>query len=40
MKLREFIYNKDTKKSNLAGFLFVILVTAICVVIIYYFFWI
>ena len=40
MKLKEFIYNKDTKESNLAGVLFVVLVTAICVGILYYFFWI
>ena len=29
MKLKEFIYNKDTKESNLAGVLFVVLVTVI-----------
>ncbi len=40
MKLNKFIYNKTTKESNLAGVLFVILVTAICIGILYYFFWI
>ena len=40
MKLKEFIYNKDTKESNLAGVLFVVLVAAICIGILYYFFWI
>ena len=40
MKLKKFIYNKDTKESNLAGVLFVVLVTAICIGILYYFFWI
>jgi len=40
MKLKEFIYNKETKESNLAGVLFVVLVTAICIGILYYFFWI
>jgi hypothetical protein len=38
MKLKEFIYNKETKESNLAGVLFVILVTAICIGILYYLF--
>jgi len=32
--------NKKTKESNLAVVLFVILVTAICIGILYYFFWI
>tara|TARA_Y200000002_G_scaffold262351_1_gene217779 strand:+ start:502 stop:624 length:123 start_codon:yes stop_codon:yes gene_type:complete len=40
MKLKDFIYNKDTKESNLAGVLFVVLVAAICIGILYYFFWI
>jgi hypothetical protein len=39
MKLKEFIYNKDTEESNLAGVLFVVLVTAMFIGMLYYFFW-
>jgi hypothetical protein len=36
MKLKDFIYNKKTKESNLLGVLFVIAVTIIVGVVIYY----
>ena len=40
MKLKDFIYNKKIKESNLLGVLFVIAVTIIAGAVIYYGFWI
>ena len=40
MKLKDFIYNKKTKESNLLGVLFVVVVTIVCGAVIYYGFWI
>tara|TARA_B100001057_G_scaffold100658_1_gene97600 strand:+ start:358 stop:477 length:120 start_codon:yes stop_codon:yes gene_type:complete len=39
MDFKKFVYNKETKESNLAGVLYVILVTVVAVALIYYFFW-
>ena len=36
MKLKDFIYNKETNESNLAGVIFVDIVTVIAV---YYYWW-
>ena len=40
MKLKDFIYNKKTKESNLLGVLFVIAVTIFWGAVLYYGFWI
>ena len=40
MKLKDFIYNKKTKESNLLGVLFEVVVTIVCGAVIYYGFWI
>ena len=40
MKLKDFIYNKKIKESNLLGVLFVIVVTIVCGAVLYYGFWI
>ena len=40
MKLKDFIYNKKTKESNLLGVLFVVVVTIVCGAVLYYGFWI
>ena len=40
MKLKDFIYNKKTKESNLLGVLFVIAVTIFWGAVFYYGFWI
>ncbi len=36
MKFKDFIYNKETKESNLLGVLFVLLVTVIMGLLVYY----
>ena len=36
MKLKDFIYNKKTKESNLLGVLFVVVVTIVTVVVVYW----
>jgi hypothetical protein len=36
MKLKDFIYNKETKESHLAGFIFVIIVTIITAGLVYW----
>ena len=40
MKLKDFIYNKKTKESNLLGVLFVVVVTIVSGAVLYYGFWI
>jgi hypothetical protein len=40
MKLKDFIYNKKTKESNLLGVLFVVVVTIVSGAVFYYGFWI
>ena len=40
MKLKDFIYNKKTKESNLFGVLFVVVVTIVSGAVLYYGFWI
>ena len=40
MNFKDFIYNKETKKSNLLGVLFVVVVTILCATVLYYGFWI
>ena len=40
MNFKDFIYNKETKESNLLGVLFVVVVTIICATVLYYGFWI
>jgi len=39
MDFKKFVYNKETKESNLAGVLYVILVTVLVVSLLYCFFW-
>ena len=36
MNFKDFIYNKETKKSNLLGVLFVVVVTIITVAVVYW----
>tara|TARA_B100001250_G_scaffold408316_1_gene430509 strand:- start:531 stop:656 length:126 start_codon:yes stop_codon:yes gene_type:complete len=38
MKLKDFIYNKETKESHLAGVIFLIVVTIISAVFVYWVF--
>ncbi len=38
MKLKDFIYNKETKESHLAGVIFLMIVTIICAGVVYWVF--
>ena len=40
MNFKDFIYNKKTGASNLLGVLYVIVVTIVCITVLYYGFWI
>ena len=40
MNFKDFIFDKKTKESNLLGFLFVVVVTIVCITVRYYGFWI